>query len=149
MTDRRPLLRSIFDAAVAGGHPDVILAAHLPPAPNGKVICLAAGKGAAALAAAAERHYLDTRGLGPPRLSGRPTPLPGRAAAGWKPAAHPLRPAAGPAADDLLLVLVSGGGSANWIAPVDGVTFAQQQLNNRGVPRSRGLTRVATRMTQD
>ena len=60
MTDRRPLLRSIFDAAVAAAHPDVVLAAHLRPIPKGKIICLAAGKGAAAMAAAAERHYLDT-----------------------------------------------------------------------------------------
>ena len=59
MTDRRPLLRAIFDAAVAAAHPDVVLAAHLRPAPKGRVICLAAGKAAAAMAAAAERHYLD------------------------------------------------------------------------------------------
>ena len=59
MTDRRPLLRAIFDAAVAAAHPDVVLSAHLRPAPKGRVICLAAGKAAAAMAAAAERHYLD------------------------------------------------------------------------------------------
>src|SRR5580692_12205673 len=70
MTDRRLLLRAIFDAAVAAAHPDVVLSAHLPPAPTGRVICLAAGKGAAAMAAAAERHYLDTLGLEPQRLSG-------------------------------------------------------------------------------
>ena len=63
MIDRRPLLRSIFDAAVARAHPDRVLAQHLPPPPAGRIICLAAGKGAAALAAAAERHYLDTLGL--------------------------------------------------------------------------------------
>src|SRR6185369_6955974 len=38
--------------------------------------------------------------------------------------------------DDLLLVLLSGGGSANWIAPVDGVTFAQKQQVNRALLRS-------------
>ncbi len=70
MTDRRPLLRSIFDAAVAAAHPDVVLSAHLRPAPKGRVICLAAGKGAAAMAAAAERHYLDTLALAPERLTG-------------------------------------------------------------------------------
>src|SRR6202050_4142769 len=70
MTDHRPLLRAIFDAAVAAAHPDVVLAAHLQPVPKGRVICLAAGKGAAAMAAAAERHYLDTLGLDPARLSG-------------------------------------------------------------------------------
>src|ERR1700693_6603880 len=70
MTDRRPLLRTIFDAAVAAAHPDVVLARHLRPVPNGRVICLAAGKGAAAMAAAAERHYLDTLKLEPQRLTG-------------------------------------------------------------------------------
>ena len=75
MTDRRPLLRAIFDAAVAAAHPDVVLARHLPPAPKGRVICLAAGKGAAAMAAAAERHYLDAlraRSVAPDRASPPP-----------------------------------------------------------------------------
>src|SRR5215469_11328154 len=70
MTDRRPLLRAIFDAAVAAAHPKIVLAPHLPPAPNGRIICLAAGKGAAALAQAAEDHYLDAAKLDPARLVG-------------------------------------------------------------------------------
>ena len=70
MTDRRPLLRAIFDAAVAAAHPDIALAAHLRPVPKGRVICVAAGKAAAAMAAAAERHYLDELGLAPSRLTG-------------------------------------------------------------------------------
>ncbi|MBV8697956.1 MAG: DUF4147 domain-containing protein, partial [Bradyrhizobium sp.] len=70
MTDRRPLLRSIFDAAVAAAHPDIVLAQHLRPPPAGRVICLAAGKGAAAMAAAAEAHYLDELKLAPERLIG-------------------------------------------------------------------------------
>src|SRR5262245_66134088 len=64
---KRPLLRSIFDAAVAAAHPDVVLAPHLRPVPKGKVICLAARKGAAAMAASAERHYLDPPKLHPAR----------------------------------------------------------------------------------
>jgi glycerate 2-kinase len=39
-------------------------------------------------------------------------------------------------ADDLLLVLLSGGGSANWIAPVEGVSFAQKQQVTRALLRS-------------
>src|SRR3954447_20649765 len=70
MTDTRPLLRSIFDAAVAAAHPDSILGVHLPAPPKGRVICLAAGKGAAAMAAAAERHYLAAFELAPERLTG-------------------------------------------------------------------------------
>jgi glycerate 2-kinase len=153
MTGRRPLLRSIFDAAVAAAHPDVVLAAHLRPAPKGKVICLAAGKGAAAMAAAAERHYLDTLKLDPARLVGIATtrhghgvptrrikvieaghPMPDEA--GLKGAEDTLRLAAQAEADDLLLVLLSGGGSANWIAPVDGVSFAQKQQLTRALLRS-------------
>jgi glycerate 2-kinase len=153
MTDRRPFLRSIFDAAVAAAHPDVVLAQHLRPVPKGRVICLAAGKGAAAMAVAAERHYLDRLGLEPERLIGIATtrhghglptrrikvveaghPVPDEA--GLKAADETLRLAAGATADDLLLVLLSGGGSANWIAPADGVSFAQKQQVNRALLRS-------------
>ena len=153
MTDRRPLLRSIFDAAVAAAHPDVVLSAHLRPAPRGRVICLAAGKGAAAMAAAAERHYLDTLALAPERLTGIATtrhghgvptrrirvvaaghPVPDEA--GLKAADDTLRLAAEATADDLLLVLLSGGGSANWIAPVEGISFAQKQQVTRALLRS-------------
>ena len=153
MTDRRPLLRAIFDAAVAAAHPDVILSAHLPPAPKGKIICLAAGKGAAAMAAAAERHYLDELKLDPSRLSGLATtrhghgvptrrirvveaghPVPDEA--GLKAADETLAIAQQAGPDDLLLVLLSGGGSANWIAPADGVTFTQKQQVNRALLRS-------------
>ncbi len=153
MTDRRPFLRTIFDAAVAAAHPDVVLSAHLRPAPKGRVICLAAGKGAAAMAAAAERHYLDRLALDPQRLTGIATtrhghgvptrrirvveaghPVPDEA--GLKAADDTLRLAAEANSDDLLLVLLSGGGSANWIAPVDGVSFAQKQQVNRALLRS-------------
>jgi glycerate 2-kinase len=153
MTDRRPLLRAIFDAAVAAAHPDIVLAPHLTPAPKGRVICLAAGKGAAAMAAAAERHYLDALELDPERLSGVATtrhghgvptrrievveaghPVPDEA--GLAGAEQSLRLAAGAGADDLLLVLLSGGGSANWIAPAKGVSFAQKQLLTRALLRS-------------
>jgi glycerate 2-kinase len=153
MTDRRPLLRAIFDAAVAAAHPDVVLARHLRPVPKGRVICLAAGKGAAAMAAAAERHYLDGLELDPARLlgiattrhgHGMPTrkikvieaghPVPDEA--GLKAAEETLALAASAGADDLLLVLLSGGGSANWIAPVDGVSFAQKQQVTRALLRS-------------
>jgi hydroxypyruvate reductase len=153
MTDRRPLLRAIFDAAVAAAHPDVVLSSHLRPVPKGRVICLAAGKGAAAMAAAAERHYLDALGLDPARLVGIATtrhghgvptrrirvveaghPVPDEA--GLKAADDTLRLAAEATADDLLLVLLSGGGSANWIAPVEGVSFAQKQQVNRALLRS-------------
>ena len=153
MTDRRPLLREIFDVAVAAAHPDVVLAAHLRPVPKGRVICLAAGKAAAAMAAAAERHYLDQLGLAPSRLTGIATtrhghgvptrrirvveaghPVPDEA--GLMGAEDSLRMAQEATVDDLLLVLLSGGGSANWIAPADGVSFAQKQQVTRALLRS-------------
>jgi hydroxypyruvate reductase len=153
MTDRRPFLRAIYDAAVAAAHPDVVLAAHLRPVPKGRVICLAAGKGAAAMAAAAERHYLDALELEPSRLLGIATtrhghgvptrrikvveaghPVPDEA--GLKGAEDTLRMAQEAGPDDLLLVLLSGGGSANWIAPADGVSFVQKQQVNRALLRS-------------
>jgi glycerate 2-kinase len=117
------------------------------------VICLAAGKAAAAMAAAAERHYLDRLGLAPSRLTGIATtrhghgvptrrikmveaghPVPDEA--GLKGAEESLRLAADADVDDLLLVLLSGGGSANWIAPAEGVSFAQKQQITRGLLRS-------------
>jgi glycerate 2-kinase len=153
MTDRRPLLRAIFDAAVAAAHPDVVLSEHLRPAPKGKIICLAAGKGAAAMAAAAERYYLDELKLDPARLSGLATtrhghgvptrrirvveaghPVPDEA--GLKAADETLALAREAGPDDLLLVLLSGGGSANWVAPAEGVTFTQKQQVNRALLRS-------------
>ena len=153
MTDRRPLLRAVFEAAVAAAHPDAILGAHLRPLPKGKVVCLAAGKAAAAMAAAAERHYLDALGLEPSRLTGIATtrhghgvptrriqvveaghPMPDQA--GLQAAEQTLELAQQAEACDLLLVLLSGGGSANWIAPAEGVSFAQKQQVTRALLRS-------------
>ena len=150
---RRQLLRKIFDAAVARAHPDVVLANHLPPARSGRVICLAAGKAAGAMAAAAERFYLDRTGLAPDRLTGIATtrhghgvatrrirvveaghPVPDEA--GQQAAADTLKLAEEARADDLVLVLLSGGGSANWIAPAPGISFAQKQDVTRQLLRS-------------
>src|SRR4030095_10918672 len=153
MADRRPLLRAIFDAAVAAAHPDVVLGRHLRPIPKGRVICLAVGKGGAALAASAERHYLDELKMEPQQFVGLATPRHGHGVptrrirvieaghpvpdeAGLKAADDALRQAAEATADDLLLVLISGGGSANWIAPVEGVSFTQKQQVNRALLRS-------------
>ena len=105
------------------------------------------------MAAAAERHYLDALKLDPARLSGLATtrhghgvptrrieiieaghPVPDEA--GLKGAGRSLALAQNAGADDLVLVLLSGGGSANWIAPVDGVSFAQKQQVNKSLLRS-------------
>src|SRR3981189_2431701 len=121
MTDQRPLLRAIFDAAVAAAHPDVVLAPHLRPVPKGRVICLAAGKGAAAMAAGAERLSLDALDPAPGGLGGLPPPRHGHGVptrrirlveaghpvpdeAGLKGAEDTLRLAHDAGPDDLLLV---------------------------------------------
>lgn len=151
--NRRVLLRAMFDAAVRAAHPDHALAAHFSPLPPGRVIVLAAGKGAAAMAAAAERHYLDVLGLAPARFAGLATtrhahgcptrsikvieaghPVPDDA--GIAAAAETLAMAQQATADDLVLVLLSGGGSANWVAPADGVSLSEKQALTRALLRS-------------
>ena len=149
----RDFLRALYDAAVAAAHPDVCLPPHLPPAPAGRVILLGAGKAAGAMTAAAERFYLDDQGLPPDRLTGlavarhgygRPTRHVPVIEAG-----HPVPDEAGVAAtrrvldlaaqaclDDLVLVLLSGGGSANWIAPTGALTLAEKQAITRACLRS-------------
>jgi len=153
MTDKRPLLRAIFDAAVGAAHPDKMLHHHLPSPPKGRIVILAAGKSAAAMAAAAERHYLDQTGLPESRISGIATtrhghrvptrrvevieaghPVPDEQS--FKGAEKTLALASEAGADDLVLALISGGGSANWVAPVEGVTFAQKQQINKSLLRS-------------
>ena len=54
----------------------------------------------------------------------------------WKPPCARIEFADGADADDLVLVLMSGGASANWIAPADGVTFADKQAVTRALLRS-------------
>ena len=105
------------------------------------------------MAAAAERHYLDALEMDPSRLTGIATtrhghgvptrrirvveaghPVPDEA--GLKGADDSLKLAGEATEDDLLLVLLSGGGSANWIAPADGISFAQKQQVTRALLRS-------------
>jgi glycerate 2-kinase len=150
----RSFLESLFRAAVAAAHPSTCLARHLPPAPaSGRLIVLAAGKAAGAMCEAAERHYLDAERLAPGRMIGLAVTRHGYArpvrAIEIVEAGHPVPDAAGlaatertlelasqAAANDLVLVLLSGGASANWIAPADGVSFADKQAVTRALLRS-------------
>src|SRR5438270_3473818 len=136
----RAFLEHLFNTAVAAAHPSTCLTAHLPaPPPKGRLILLAAGKAAGSMIEVAEAHYLDA-GFPADRLTGiavarhgygRPTrvvpmieaghPIPD--AAGLESAAKALALADAADADDLVLALISGGASANWIAPA-GITFA-------------------------
>lgn len=157
MTDDRPhadLLRAMFDAAVAAALPENCLPEHLPePEEGGRIILLAAGKGAGAMMEVAERHYRQDRGLGTERLLGlcvtrhgygRPTgtielveaghPVPDQA--GVDATARCLELVRQAGAGDHIVVLLSGGGSANWIAPVDGVTLDDKQALTKALLRS-------------
>jgi len=141
----------LFDAAVAAAHPQNCLSAHLPAPPaKGRLLILAAGKAAGAMTEVAERHYVEECRLPPERIGGlavtrhgyaRPTRLVPVIEAG-----HPVPDAAGLAAtretlalaehagaEDLILALISGGASANWIAPAAGITFDQKQALTRAL----------------
>jgi glycerate 2-kinase len=147
----RAFLDGLFHTAIAAAHPSSCLPQHLPPAPkSGRLIVLAAGKAAGSMAEVAEKAYA---GLAPERLTGvavarqgygRPTqfipvieaghPIPN--AAGLEAAEQALKLAAGAGPDDLVLVLLSGGASANWIAPVEGLSLADKQAVTRALLRS-------------
>ena len=149
----RAFLAALFRTAVDAAHPASCLPPLLPPPEKGRVILLAAGKAAGSMAETAENFYLDQMRLAPDRLSGlavarhgygRPTrvvrmieaghPVPD--AAGLEAAQKALDLADGAGPDDLVLVLMSGGASANWIAPADGVSFADKQAVTRALLRS-------------
>jgi hydroxypyruvate reductase len=152
-TELHPFLQSLFRAAVAAAHPSTCLPPLLPAPPKGRLILLAAGKAAGSMAKVAENFYLDRQKLAPERLAGvavarhgygRPTrvvemieaghPIPD--AAGLRAAERALALADAATADDLVLVLMSGGASANWIAPAAGVSFADKQAVTRALLRS-------------
>jgi glycerate 2-kinase len=145
----RTLLRRIYDAAVSAAYPGTCLPPALPPPPvHGRLIVLAAGKAAGSMAESAEAHYLDK--LGRERLSGIAVTRHGYArparAIEMIEAGHPMPDAAGLAAaervlvladsasrDDLVLVLLSGGASANWIAPARGISLEDKRTLTRAL----------------
>ena len=148
----RAFLELLFRSAVAAAHPAAVLPANLPEPPaRGRLVILAAGKAAGAMTEVAEQHYLALlprqrlAGLAVTRHGyGRPTQLIPVIEAG-----HPVPDAAGISttkrvlaladavdAEDLVLVLLSGGASANWIAPADGLTLAEKQAVTRALLKS-------------
>jgi hydroxypyruvate reductase len=147
--DQRTVLKSIYDAAVAAAHPAKCLPAHFPAPPeDGRLIIIAAGKAGAAMAAAAESHYADHLASG--RASGLATTRKGYAVPlRWLEiieAGHPvpdrestqaaeraLQLAGHARQGDLVLALISGGTSALWAAPVEGVTLAEKQELTRAL----------------
>jgi glycerate 2-kinase len=150
----RPFLEDLFRTAVAAAHPATCLVPHLPPPPEGgRLIVLAAGKAAGSMTEVAERHYLDTLNVPPSRIAGlavtrhgyaRPTrllpvieaghPVPDQASLDG--AGKALALADGARDGDLVLVLMSGGASANWIAPAPGLVLAEKQAVTRALLKS-------------
>lgn len=150
----RTFLEDLFRTAVAAAHPATCLAPHLPPPPKaGRLIVLAAGKAAGSMTEVAEGHYLESLGMPAARLAGlavtrhgyaRPTrhlpvieaghPVPDQAS--LDAAARTLTLADEARAGDLVLVLMSGGASANWIAPALGLALAEKQAVTRALLKS-------------
>jgi len=145
----RDFLQSLFRTAVAAAHPVSCLRPHLPPPPaSGRLLILAAGKAGASMAQVAEGYFLEERQFPGNRISGIAVTRRGYAcptrcvrvveaghpvpdAAGLAGAAETLALADSAAAHDL--VLISGGASANWIAPAPGVSLADKQSVTRAL----------------
>ena len=142
----RALLRCLFDAAIAAAQPALCLPKFLPETPRGRLVVIGAGKASAAMARVFEDHW--------------PGPLSGAVVTryGYRvpcrrieilEAAHPVPDEAGLAAsrrilgavagltaDDTVVCLVSGGGSALLTLPLDGISLADKQAVNRELLRS-------------
>jgi hydroxypyruvate reductase len=135
--DPRGLLGALFRAAVDAATPARVLKRHLPPPPRGRTVVVGAGKAAAAMAEAVEQVW-------PGELSGLVVTRYGHAvpcrhidiveaahpvpdAAGTEAAARILDLVSGLTADDLVLCLISGGGSALLVLPAPGLSLSDKR----------------------
>ncbi len=143
----------IVEAAIDAVKPSIFLPPHLPAPRDGqRVVIFAAGKAAGSMAESAEAHY-RALGLGPDRLSGlaiarhgygRPLeildaleaghPVPDEA--GLAATAEMMRRAKAVSPDDLVIFLLSGGASANLVAPMGNITLAEKQDLTRQMLRA-------------
>ncbi len=152
----RAFLSALFDAAVARAQPLLSMAAHLPAPPDpakGRTVVIGAGKAAGAMAQALEALWpadaplqgmVVTRyGHTPPRPAGLAQrievveashPVPD--AAGLAAAQRILQSVQGLGPDDLVLCLISGGGSSLLTLPAEGLSFAQKQAINQALLES-------------
>lgn len=149
-SDPRALLRAMFDAAVASAQPAVVVPPHLPaqlpPPSTGRLIVIGAGKASAAMARAVEDHWTGpleglvvTRyGYGVPcariEIVEAAHPVPDQA--GLDAARRLQALVAGLRPDDLVLCLMSGGGSALLPSPAAGLTLADKQAVNIALLKS-------------
>jgi hydroxypyruvate reductase len=136
----------MFDAAIAAVQPSVCVPRYLPPRPAGRLIVIGAGKASAAMAKAVEDTWSG-------ELSGLVVTRYGYGVACERieviEAAHPVPDAASVTAarrllgtvkglncDDVVLCLISGGGSSLLVAPLDGLTLEDKQAVNRALLKS-------------
>lgn len=146
LADPRALLRELFDTAVAAVSPGQCLPPQLPPPPKGRTVVIGAGKAAASMAQSVEAHWqgelsglVVTRyGHGAPcaRIEVVEAAHPVPDAAGQQAAQRMVEMVKGLSADDLVLCLISGGGSALLAAPAPGLTLADKQAVNKALLRS-------------
>lgn len=147
-TEPRDLLHRMFDAAIASAQPALCIPPHLPSPPKGRVIVIGAGKASAAMAQAVEQSWpgpkADLSGLVVTRYGYQ---LPCEHIEIVE-ASHPVPDAAGLAAaermlqlvshlheDDLVLCLISGGGSSLLPLPAPGMSLQDKQDLNRELLR--------------
>lgn len=143
MLDPKTFLTSIFDAAVAAADPERTIRDHLPPRPKGRTIVIGAGKGSAQMAAAFEKAWdgpieglVVTRyGYGAPceriEIVEAAHPVPDEA--GLAASRRLLEKVSGLTADDLVVALISGGGSALLPSPAAGLTLADEVAVNEAL----------------
>jgi hydroxypyruvate reductase len=146
MINPRQLLTAMFDAAIARAMPARCVPPFLPRPPKGRALVVGAGKAAATMARAVEEHW-------PGELSGLVVTRYGHRAPCERievvEAAHPVPDLAGREAaerilqlvqglreDDLVLCLISGGGSALMALPAPGLTLQDKQAINRALLKS-------------
>jgi hydroxypyruvate reductase len=136
----------MFDACVEAAQPERCIPPHLPPAPKGRLVVIGAGKASAAMARAVEQHWpgqleglVVTRyGYAVPcdriEIVEAAHPVPDEA--GQQAARRIMELAQGLTADDTVLCLISGGGSALLALPLDGLTLGDKQAVNRALLKS-------------
>jgi glycerate 2-kinase len=142
-SDARSFLRALFAATLGAADPAKVVPPHLPPPPRGRTVVIGAGKAAAAMAKAVDEHWpgqlsglVITRyghGVPCPRIevveAGHPVPD----AAGTRAAQRILDSVSSLSADDLVLFLASGGGSALMALPAPGLALEDKRAVTRAL----------------
>lgn len=143
MIDPRDLFQRLFQAAVAAADPGIGIRANLPDPPKGRCVVVGAGKAAAQMAAAFDAawegslsglvvtRYGSAQPAGRIEVAEAAHPVPD--AAGMKAARRMLDLVAGLGPDDLVVALISGGGSALLPLPPEGLTLADKMAVNEAL----------------